>query len=106
LAASFTLNALVPSWQAPQNFPASISFMVISAAPFFILKMAGWQALHFAFAWLFQSKTTLPPFKYTTVLPGPTANAGAVKTITIRNATAETIDFLMDLFTSSLFEIF
>ena len=38
LAASFTLKALVPLWQAPQNFPASMSFMVMTSPPFFILK--------------------------------------------------------------------
>jgi hypothetical protein len=35
---SFMANALVPLWHAPQNFPASMSFMVMASAPFFILK--------------------------------------------------------------------
>lgn len=42
-AASFTLNALVPLWQAPQFLPAFMSFIVRTSAPFFIWKSLGFE---------------------------------------------------------------
>ena len=47
-AGALTLNDFLPSWQAPQNLPAFMSFMVNLSLPFFISNSLGlvWQSAH------------------------------------------------------------
>jgi len=40
-AGALTLNAFLPSWQAPQNLPSFMSFMVSLSLPFFISNSLG-----------------------------------------------------------------
>src|SRR5512143_2061649 len=64
VAGALTLNALLPSWQAPQNLPSFIAAMLILSPPFFISNSLDlpWQSAHFKplSACALPSKVTLP----------------------------------------------
>src|SRR5512141_319628 len=75
---ALTLNALLPSWQVPQNLPSFIAAMVILSPPFFISNSLGllWQSAHFKplSACALPSNVTLPMgLANSSVLPGGTA---------------------------------
>src|SRR5471030_906133 len=89
-AGALTLNAFVPSWQAPQNLPSFIAAMVSLSAPFFISNSLGvlWQSSHLnpLPACILPSKVTLPMgLANSTVFPGGTAMAFPIDSISAIN---------------------